>query len=90
MNHIPKEKYTTRFIELDNRGYVWKDKVYQQLVDEFEVTGLTWEDLLQDYISQFKNSCVPFPNLLSMLEELRSNNLILGMITNGKRSVSDG
>ncbi|MFB9760143.1 HAD family hydrolase [Ectobacillus funiculus] len=84
MNHIPKEKYTTRFIELDNRGYVWKDKVYQQLVDEFEVTGLTWEDLLQDYISQFKNSCVPFPNLLSMLEELRSNNLILGMITNGK------
>jgi putative hydrolase of the HAD superfamily len=83
VRHIPKEVYITRFIELDNRGYVWKDKVYQQLVGEFEITGITWEGLLQDYISQFQKNCVPFPNLLSMLEELRSNNLILGMITNG-------
>ncbi|SFC58109.1 putative hydrolase of the HAD superfamily [Bacillus sp. OV322] len=84
IGHIPKEKYTSRFIELDCRGYVWKDKVYQQLAGEFDITGITWEDLLQDYISQFKNSCVPFPNLISMLEKLRSNNLVLGMITNGK------
>ncbi|MBL3646017.1 HAD family hydrolase [Bacillus sp. RHFB] len=84
IGHIPKEKYTSRFIELDCRGYVWKDKVYQQLAGEFDITGITWEDLLQDYISQFKNSCVPFPNLVSMLEKLRSNNLVLGMITNGK------
>ncbi len=83
VGHIPKEKYTTRFIEKDNRGYVWKDKVYQQLVDELDINGITWEGLLQDYISQFKNNCVPFPNLLSMLEELKSNNLILGMVTNG-------
>ena len=38
VGHIPKEKYMTRFIELDSRGYVWKDKVYQQLVDELEIT----------------------------------------------------
>jgi putative hydrolase of the HAD superfamily len=83
VGHIPKEKYTTRFIELDSRGYVWKDKVYQQLVDEFEIIGVNCEDLLQDYISEFKNNCVPFPNLLSMLEELKKSNLILGIITNG-------
>ena len=84
VGHIPKAKYVTRFIELDNRGYVWKDKVYQQLVDEFKITEITWEELLQDYINEFKNNCIPFPNLVSMLEELRSNNLVLGMITNGK------
>ncbi|MFD0051089.1 HAD family hydrolase [Actinomycetes bacterium NPDC127524] len=84
IGHIPKEKYTSRFIELDCRGYVWKDRVYQQLAGEFDITGVTWEDLLQDYICQFKNSCVPFPNLISMLEKLRRNNLVLGMITNGK------
>lgn len=84
VSHVPKEKYTTRFIELDNRGYVWKDKVYQQLVNEFKITGLTWEELLQDYISQFKNSCVPFFNLIRMLEGLRRSHLVLGIITNGK------
>lgn len=83
VGHIPKEKYVTRFIELDNRGYVWKDKVYQQLVDEFNIAEITWEELLKDYFSEFKNNCVPFPNLTRMLEELKSNNLMLGMITNG-------
>ncbi|MBM7583950.1 putative hydrolase of the HAD superfamily [Bacillus pakistanensis] len=84
VGHIPKEKYVRRFIELDNRGYVWKDKVYQQIVNEFEITDITWEELLQDYISQFKNNCISFPNLISMLEGLRANNLVLGVITNGK------
>lgn len=57
--------------------------MYQQLVDEFEITHVNWEDLLQDYISEFKHSCVPFPNLISMLEDLRKGNLLLGIITNG-------
>ncbi|SES34377.1 HAD family hydrolase [Psychrobacillus sp. OK032] len=83
LGHIPREKYMTRFIELDSRGYVWKDKVYQQLVEEYNIVNIDWEYLLQDYISEFKHHCVPFPNLHSMLEELRSNNLVLGMITNG-------
>lgn len=84
MNHISIDKYITRFIELDNKGYVWKDKVYQQLVEEFDITGITWKELLEDYISQFKGSCVPFPNLISTLEKLEENNIALGMITNGK------
>lgn len=71
-------------IFIDKRGYVWKDKVYQELVAEFEITGLTWEDLLQDYISQFQNSCVAFPSLISMLGELKNSKLLLGIITNGK------
>ncbi|RLL48546.1 HAD family hydrolase [Oceanobacillus piezotolerans] len=84
LNHIPKKKYITRFIELEKRGYVWKDKVYQQLVDEFDITGLTWDELLQDYISQFQYSCIPFSNLISTLDKLMNNNIVLGIITNGK------
>jgi len=83
VGHVPKDKYVARFIQLDNRGYVWKDKVYQQLVDEFNIATITWETLLQDYISEFKNNCVPFPNLIVMLEELKSNHLVLGIISNG-------
>jgi putative hydrolase of the HAD superfamily len=84
VGHIPRENYVTRFIELDQRGYVWKDKVYQQLVKEFHIMELTWVELLQDYITDFKNHCVAFPNLVPMLEELKSGDLRLGMITNGR------
>jgi putative hydrolase of the HAD superfamily len=83
MEHIPREDYVDRFIELDQRGYVWKDQVYQQMAKEFGITKITWEELLQDYIDDFKNHCVPFPNLITMLEELKSRNLLVGMITNG-------
>jgi putative hydrolase of the HAD superfamily len=84
VGHIPREDYVSRFIELDQRGYVGKDKVYQQLIKEFQITELTWEELLQDYLNEFKNHCVAFRNLVPMLEELKKRNLRLGMITNGR------
>ncbi|TMU87506.1 HAD family hydrolase [Bacillus sp. BHET2] len=83
LNHIPETSYIQRFIELDQRGYVWKDKVYKQLIEEFKITELTWEEMLDDYLREFRNSCVPFPHLHQMLDELKSANIKLGMITNG-------
>jgi putative hydrolase of the HAD superfamily len=80
---ISQRRNTSRFIELDYRGYVWKDKVYQKLVEDFHITEITWEHLFLDYLDNFKN-CVPFPNLINMLEELKSKNIALGIITNGK------
>lgn len=84
VGHIPKGTYINRFIHLDQRGYVWKDRVYQQLVKEFEINGISWEEQLQDYLAEFKNHCVPFPNLITTLEKLQSLNLRLGIITNGR------
>ena len=53
-------------------------------MEEFGIAEIDWEYLLQDYISEFKHHCVPFPNLHGMLEELRRNNFVLGMfISNG-------
>lgn len=83
VGHIPKDEYMTRFIELDQRGYVWKDKVYQQLIKEFNIPQISWRELLQDYVSNFKFHCVPFDNLIPMLEDLKKENFKLGMITNG-------
>jgi putative hydrolase of the HAD superfamily len=83
LGYIPKEKYISRFIELDKRGYVWKDKVYQQLTQDFHISKITWQDLLQDYTSEFKDYCVPFANLTQMLVDLKSSKFLLGMITNG-------
>lgn len=38
---VSKIEYVSRFIELDNHGYVWKDKVYQELNKEFTIMLLT-------------------------------------------------
>jgi putative hydrolase of the HAD superfamily len=81
---IPKQDYIARFIELDCHGHVWKDKVYQSLVSEFTIEGITWQSLLADYELLFQFHCLPFPFLNEMLEELKYKGYLLGIITNGR------
>ncbi|MCM3783475.1 HAD family hydrolase [Neobacillus mesonae] len=79
---LDKDLFLQRFIDLDQRGYVWKDKVYAQLVHEF---GLSVQpaELLADYVHGFQQHCVPFPHLERVLQYLKNRGLKLGMITNG-------
>ena len=83
LGHIPKEQYVQRFIELDARGYRWKEGVYQQLIKEFGITGISWEIMLGDYVSRFKEHCVGFPGLEEMLRNLEKSGIQLAIITNG-------
>jgi putative hydrolase of the HAD superfamily len=87
--HIPKSDYTAKFIELDCHGHVWKDRVYQDLVAEFAITGIGWEQLLEDYETQFQFHCIPFPFLLDMLDRLKQQDYLLGIITNGRGKFQD-
>jgi putative hydrolase of the HAD superfamily len=80
---IDKENFVQRFIELDNHGYVWKDKVYQELIAEFSITGVEWTYLLDDYLNGFQRHCVGFPNLMNMLAELRNSGVKIALISNG-------
>lgn len=84
LGHIPQADYVSRLIKLDCRGQVWKDNVYQTLVAEFEITGLTWEFLLEDYVTQFQLHCIPFDGMEPMLCELKRQHYSLGIVTNGR------
>jgi putative hydrolase of the HAD superfamily len=83
LKHISRVDYVTRFIELDCHGHVWKDQVYQALVVEFEIRGMSWKELLFDYETQFQFYCVPFPGLVEMLGVLKQQGYWLGIVTNG-------
>ncbi|PSB47333.1 HAD family hydrolase [Chamaesiphon polymorphus] len=84
LGHISKVDYAARFIELDCHSYVWKDKVYQTLVDEFKIDRMDWQDLLIDYETQFQYHCVPFPFLVETLDKLKQQGYLLGIISNGR------
>lgn len=83
LGHIPLDSYVGRFVALDARGSVWKDEVYRRLVEEFGVERVTPEALLADYVSRFRDHCIPFPNLHATLQQLRTDGLALGIISNG-------
>lgn len=80
---VDHELFVQRFIELDNHGYLWKDKVYQQLIQEFSIPKLDWSSLLNDYVYNFQQHCSGYPNLLAMLTELKNHGLKIALISNG-------
>ncbi|MCU5341936.1 HAD-IA family hydrolase [Bacillus cereus] len=81
--NIERSEYCSRFLELDNNGYTWKDKVYATLLSEYNITTLTQEQLLQDYITNFQHHCIPFHNMHELLQRLTQQNIKIGIITNG-------
>jgi putative hydrolase of the HAD superfamily len=83
LGHVPQDTYVERFVALDARGAVWKDEVYRLLVAELRIERLDAPALLDDYLSRFRDHCVPFPNLHATLEQLRADGLALGIISNG-------
>ncbi len=80
---VDEEIFVQRFIELDHHGYVWKDKVYQQILHELSIKNMDWMLLLDDYIKNFHKHCVGFPNLLNMLRVLKKQNIKLALVSNG-------
>jgi putative hydrolase of the HAD superfamily len=83
LGHVQRGAYVGRFVALDARGAVWKDEVYRQLVAELQIERLNAAALLDDYLARFRDYCIPFPNLHATLEQLRSDGLALGVISNG-------
>ncbi|GAB6427623.1 HAD family hydrolase [Bacillus cereus] len=81
--NIEKSEYCSRFLALDNNGYTWKDKVYATLLCEYNITTLTPEQLLHDYITNFQHHCIPFQNMHELLQRLTQQNIKIGIITNG-------
>ncbi|AHA08025.1 HAD family hydrolase [Bacillus toyonensis] len=81
--NIEKFEYCSRFLELDNNGYTRKDKVYSTLLCEYNITTLTPEQLLHDYITNFRHHCIPFPDMHELLQQLKQRNIKIGIITNG-------
>lgn len=80
---VAKPAFVARFMELDARGYVPKDVVYQRLVEELALQDLDAAELTTYFFAHYHDDCVPFPGVLGLLDELRHQGLRLGLITNG-------
>lgn len=79
-----QQNFIQRFITLDANGTVWKDKVYAQLIQEFQISKITVQALLTSYIQDFNKFCVAFQSVDSVLDRLVKADFSLGLISNGR------
>lgn len=82
---VPADVWEKRFMQVDAGGHVWKDRVYQTLVSEFNIP-YSWEALLADYECSFRRSVVPFAGAADTLHELRNRGFLLGLLSNGRET----
>ncbi|MWC29668.1 HAD family hydrolase [Paenibacillus sp. MMS18-CY102] len=80
---VSQDAFVGKFVTLDCHGNVWKDKVYQQLLEDFGIQGLTWQALLDDYLASFQRHCIGFPNMKSVLAELKDSGIRMVLVSNG-------
>jgi putative hydrolase of the HAD superfamily len=84
---VNKEEFCSKFMEWDQRGYVWKDVVYAKLIKFFSLHHLCPEDLVKDYLLNFAGHATPFPGLHHVLTTLKREGYFLGLITNGREDL---
>lgn len=79
-----KAVFVKRFIELDQKGMVWKDEVYKTLVDEFNITEWSVDELLNAYLLTFCAFCKPRRGAVTAINTFRDNGFKIGLVSNGK------
>lgn len=77
-------RFTDQFIELDQKGMVWKDRVYERLIPEFSLTNWSVDDLLQSYVLTFCAFCKPRSGADAAINEFKSHGYKIALVTNGK------
>lgn len=86
----PQAAYQERFLVLDDRGYVNKRVVYQQLAEAFGWPPALAQTLCDDYYAHYHDECMGFPGLRQMLAGLRALEMKLGLVTNGWDQIQRG
>ena len=74
--------FISRFTDLDDNGKTWKDSVYTQLIEEFNIQSLSPGNLLNEYTDTFYKFTIPRQGIPKAIESL-AGTYRLGLITNG-------
>lgn len=79
------DRWTERFVQLDQRGKVWKDVVYGALKEEFGLPQ-TVDTLLAHYENEFCSYVYERPGASRTLKKLMESGWRIGIVTNGREA----
>jgi len=81
---VDEERFTSRFIELDDHGYASRSDVYRRLADEFGLDNWLTVDLERHFWEAYTRRCDISADTWNTLQTLRAAGRRLGIVTNGQ------
>jgi putative hydrolase of the HAD superfamily len=82
--HVAEQRFTSRFVELDDHGYANRSDVYRRLADEFGLDNWLTVDLERHFWEAYCRRSEISDDTWSTLQALRSAGKCLGIVTNGQ------
>jgi putative hydrolase of the HAD superfamily len=80
---VPKDEFVTRVLQLDDRGYADKRKLYETVVFEWGLAPDMIGRLAENFWTSYDEKCELPQDTRVTLQTLRQNGIKLGVITNG-------
>jgi putative hydrolase of the HAD superfamily len=81
---VDEERFTRRFIELDDHGYASRSDVYRRLSDELGLDNWLTVDLERHFWEAYSRRCDISSDTWNTLRTLRTAGKCLGIVTNGQ------
>lgn len=81
---IDPEYFCQRFMELESGSGVIKNKVYSQIVEEFDIADWTISELVKSYELCFSGFCHAKSGVLDAIKQVSRLGLKLGVVSNGR------
>jgi len=84
---IDAATYASRFLDMEDNGRIAKDKLYPDFVAAMEITGVSADELLEDYRQIYPSCAVLSDGARETVEAIHAQGLPVGVITNGNERV---
>jgi len=76
--------FSERFVTLDDNGMLWKDELYRVLIEQFQLSSWSVNELLDQYLNRFRDFCLPRKGALQLIQAFVQKEYKLGLVSNGK------
>jgi putative hydrolase of the HAD superfamily len=84
---IDAASYTSRFLDMEDNGRIGKDKLYPDFVRALGITGVTPDELLEDYRVHYPEFASPSPGAIETVKAVKADGRKIGIVTNGNERV---
>ncbi len=81
---VDGQRFTTRFLDLDDHGYASRSDVYRRLADEFGLDNWLTVELERHFWESYSRRCEISDDTWATLRALKTAGKRLGVVTNGQ------
>jgi putative hydrolase of the HAD superfamily len=85
--NIDSALYAERFLAMEDNGRIPKDKLYPDFVAALGITGVSADELLEDYRTNYPNCAVLNPGARETIAAIRDGGRLTGVVSNGNARV---